>query len=273
MQTLADQTFHQIANLMHTTIGLSLNETKKPLVSARLSGRMQALGIESFDDYFRLIADSEWADELQVAVDLLTTNETYFFREPQHFDVLEREVIERKLPSLSVWSAASSYGDEAYSIAMLLSDMQRQGRVTDKWSILGTDISDRVLRKAAEGIYPSDRLRNVTPQRLKRHCLYGEGESHGLVQIQDELKAHVRFGQLNLCQPIEQLGPFDVIFLRNVLIYFDPATKCEVVERVLSQLRVGGIFFVGMAEGRVRCNTPLQTLGPGAFRKTGVPET
>jgi chemotaxis protein methyltransferase CheR len=162
---------------------------------------------------------------------------------------------------------ASSFGDEAFTIAMTLSDMQTQGRIGNDWSILGTDISDRVLKSASQGIYPEDRLRHVTPQRLKRYCLRGDGDSEGLVQMQPKLRERVRFGQLNLCRPIENLGPFDVVFLRNVLIYFDAQTKCDVVDRVLTQLKPGGLFFIGIAEGRVPCNTPLKTLAPGAFRK------
>jgi len=124
-----------------------------------------------------------------------------------------------------------------------------------------------VLRSASEAVYPEDRLRNVTPERLKRYCLRGDGASAGMVQIQDKLRERVRFGQLNLCQDIQGLGPFDVVFLRNVLIYFDAKTKSEVVDRVLTQLRPGGLFFIGTAEGRVPCSTALQTLAPGAFRK------
>jgi len=134
--------------------------------------------------------------------------------------------------------------------------------------VLGTDISDRVLRSACEAIFPEDRLRHVSEQRLKRYCLRGEGESEGLVQMHPQLRERVRFGQLNLCQPIEPIGPFDVIFLRNVLIYFDAATKRQVVDRVLAKLRPGGLFFIGTAEGRVACETPLLALAPGAFRKT-----
>lgn len=268
MQILADATFHKIATLMYDTIGLTFNDSKKPLVSSRLLARMQRLGLDGFEDYYELIAGGHDAGEFQMAIDLLTTNETYFFREPQHFDLLERELISQRPSSVSVWSAASSFGDEAYSIAMLLSDLQIQGRIGDDWSILGTDISDRVLRSASEGIYPNNRLRQVTPQRLKRYCLQGEGEADGLTLMQERIKERVRFGRLNLCQPIEELGPFDVVFLRNVLIYFDNSTKREVVDRVLSQLRVGGLFFIGMAEGRVQCNTPLQPLASGVFRKT-----
>ena len=150
---------------------------------------------------------------------------------------------------------------------MLLADMAQQGRIGSDWSVLGTDISDRVLQSAARGIFPAERLRDTAPERVKRYCLRGEGESEGLVQMSPKLRDRVRFGQLNLCEPIAGLGPFDVVFLRNVLIYFDPPTKAAVVDSVLTQLRPGGLFFIGTAEGRVPCKTPITTLAPGAFRK------
>jgi len=267
MLTLHDETFRKITGLMYSAIGLSFAAGKKPLIASRLATRVQRLGLADYEDYFALIAGNDDAGEFQVAIDLLTTNETYFFREPAHYELLQRELAHRPPRPLAVWSAASSFGDEAYSIAMLLADMQQQGRIGPDWSVLGTDISDRVLRSASTAIFPEDRLRNVSPERLKRYCLRGEGESAGLVQMQERLRERVRFGQLNLCQPVDDIGPFDVIFLRNVLIYFDAATKLEVVERVLSQLVPGGILFIGTAEGRVACKTPLQTLAPGAFRK------
>ncbi len=267
---LDDRAFRRISGLMHSAIGLSFGDNKKSLLSSRLSSRVQRLGMHSFDEYAALIESSDDGGEFQVAVDLLTTNETYFFREPAHFALLEQELVRERPRQLRVWSAASSFGDEAYSTAMLLADLALQGRIGPDWSILGTDISDRVLQSASQGIYPADRLRSVTPERLKRHCLRGEGESEGLVQINEKLREKVRFGQLNLCAPVEQLGPFDVVFLRNVLIYFDPPTKSAVVDRVLTQLRPGGLFFIGTAEGRVPCQTPLKALGPGAFRKVAA---
>ncbi|MDI1261423.1 protein-glutamate O-methyltransferase CheR [Aquabacterium sp.] len=267
MEALRDDTYRKIATLMYDAIGLSFSDSKKPLISSRLAPRIQRLGMDGFEDYFALIAGQTDAGEFQMAVDLLTTNETYFFREPAHYDLLEEEINRTRPRTLAVWSAAASFGDEAFSTAMLLADMQTQGRIGNEWSILGTDISDRVLRSATEAIYPQDRLRNVSPERLKRYCLRGDAESEGMVQIQSKLRERVRFGQLNLCQEIQGLGPFDVVFLRNVLIYFDVKTKGEVVDRVLTQLRPGGLFFIGTAEGRVACNTPLQTVIPGAFRK------
>ncbi len=267
MTALHDNTFRAIAELMHTSIGLSFAAHKKPLVASRLAPRLQRLGFDGFEDYLALIAGNDDQGEFQVAVDLLTTNETYFFREPAHYELLEQELARKRPASLRVWSAARSFGDEAYSTAMLLADLQSQGRIGNDWSILGTDISDRVLRSASQAIYPQERLRNVSPERLKRYCWRGEGEAEGLSQIQPKLREHVRFGQLNLCVPIDDIGPFDVVFLRNVLIYFDPPTKAEVVDRVLTQLRPDGILFLGTAEGRVPCRTPLKVLAPGAFRK------
>jgi chemotaxis protein methyltransferase CheR len=124
-----------------------------------------------------------------------------------------------------------------------------------------------VLRSAQAAVYPQDRLRAVSPERLRRYCLKGEGAAEGQSMIIDKLCDRVQFGQLNLCKPIEGLGPFDVIFLRNVLIYFDIPTKAAVVDRVLETLKPGGLFFLGTAEGRVKCNTPLISVQPGAFRK------
>ena len=270
MSTLAfsDREFKRISDLMYAAAGLSFNDSKKSLIQSRLATRIGRLGLSSFGEYIALLEDESHAAEFQMAVDLLTTNETYFFREPKHYDLLEKEFTERRSKTpVAIWSAASSFGDEAYSTAMLMADLQTQGRVGPDWSILGTDISHRVLMSAKEAIYPENRLRAVSPERLKRYCLRGHGDSEGQILIQDKIRERVQFGRLNLCQSVEGIGPFDVIFLRNVLIYFDVPTKIEVVDRVLATLKPGGLFFLGTAEGRVACKTLLQTVQPGAFRK------
>ena len=264
--TLSDRAFKQITTLMYDSIGLSFAISKKPLISSRLAPRIQHLGLGSFEDYAAMIEADEGV-EFQMAVDLLTSNETCFFREPAHYTLLEETLAREKPRSARVWSAASSFGDEAYSTAMLLADMAQQVRVGSDWSVLGTDISDHVLQSAARGIFPEERLRYTAPERVKRYCMRVEGESEGLVQMAPKLRERVRFGQLNLGEPIDGLGPFDVIFLRNVLIYFDPPTKAAVVDSVLTQLRPGGLFFIGTAEGRVPCKTPITAIAPGAFRK------
>ncbi|GAB4406124.1 MAG: protein-glutamate O-methyltransferase CheR [Rhodoferax sp.] len=267
---LTDAEFRRISEIMYAAVGLSFNDSKKPLIQSRLSTRIQRLGLESFAQYIALLEDESEAAEFQMAVDLLTTNETYFFREPKHYALLESELAARRSQApLRVWSAASSFGDEAYSTAMLLADLQMQGRIGPDWSILATDISHRVLLSAKEGIYPAERLRAVSPERLRRYCLRGQGQAQGQVMIQEKLRRRVQLGRLNLCQPFSGIGPFDVIFLRNVLIYFDMPTKIAVVDRVLATLKPSGLFFMGTAEGRVACKTPLQPLQPGAFRKLG----
>jgi chemotaxis protein methyltransferase CheR len=268
MLALTDVTFKRVSEIMYASIGLSFSESKKPLISSRLASRIQKIGLNSFEDYVEILEDQTQAVEFQMAVDLLTTNETYFFREPKHYELLEKELIARKSRTpLAIWSAASSFGDEAYSTAMLLSDMQRKGQIGADWSVLGTDISHRVLLSATEAVYPLDRLRYVPPEQMRRYCLEGEGAASGQVMMQDALRSHVQFGQLNLTKEISGLGPFDVVFLRNVLIYFDAPTKIAVVDRVLSTLRPNGLFFLGTAEGRVSCATPLQAILPGAYRK------
>jgi len=268
METLSETTFKKISDILYETVGLSFNGSKRSLISSRLSSRIQKIGLDSFEDYAAVLADESEAAEFQMAVDLLTTNETYFFREPKHYELLEQEFVARKSRApLAVWSAASSFGDEAYSTAMLLADMQHKGQIGPDWSILGTDISHRVLLSAKEAVYPEERLRNVPADQMRRHCLRGEEESAGQVLMQDKLRSHVQFGQLNLSKDFGDMGPFDVVFLRNVLIYFDPPTKIAVVDRVLRTLKPGGLFFMGTAEGRVNCATPITPIIPGAYRK------
>ncbi len=266
--TFSDSEFKKIGKIMYEAVGLSYNDSKKSLIQSRLAARIQKLGLGGFAHYIALLEDESQAAEFQMAVDLLTTNETYFFREPKHYELLEQELGARKSKAaLAAWSAASSFGDEAFSTAMLLSDMQIAGRIGPDWSILATDISHRVLLSAKEAVYPQDRLRAVSPDRLRRYCLKGEGPTEGQSMVVDKLRQRLQFGQLNLCKPFSGLGPFDFIFLRNVLIYFDAATKREVVDRVLATLKPGGLFFLGTAEGRVPCGTALVSVQPGVFRK------
>ncbi len=267
MRPLDADTYRRISTLMYQHVGLKLNDAKLALVASRLAPRIQQLGLDGFDEYYWRIAGIEDDGELQVAIDLLTTNETYFFREPAHFRLLEQELRTRRSRSLALWSAASSFGDEAYSLAMLLADLHAQGVIGPNFSILGTDISDRVLRSARDAVYPDVRLREVTPERLRRYCLCGEGDSEGLVKIRPELTQHVRFGRLNLCEPIENLGPFDAIFLRNVLIYFDAPSKQQIVARVVRQLRQGGWLFTGHSESLSGVSADLRQERPSMYRR------
>ena len=271
MQPLHDPTFQAFSRLMHEAIGVHFGPAKKPLVASRLAPRIQKLGLAGYEAYLDLISghggDGATGGEFQMADDLLTTNETYFFREPAHFTLIEQEIARTRPQALAAWSAASSFGDEAYSLAMLLADLQQRGQLGGDWRVLGTDISDRVLRSAIEAVYPEDRLRQVSPERLRRHCLRGSGESAGLVQVRPELRQRVRFGQLNLCLPIEDIGPFDIVMLRNVLIYFDSAAKKRIVESVVQQLRPGGLLFIGHSETLNGVTEVARPVVPTVYRR------
>ena len=182
MMHLSEQAFTGIARLMHEVAGLSFNPSKKPLIASRLAPRIQGLGLPGFEAYLQLIQSPGQQRELQVSIDLLTTNETYFFREPAHFERLEQEIKSGPRREVKVWCGASSYGDEPYTIAMVLADLCASGHVADNWSVVGTDISEKVLRHAVTGIFPLSRLQRVSPQRLKRYCLRGDDEAEGLVK-------------------------------------------------------------------------------------------
>jgi len=265
LQELRESTCVRLAELMQEAVGLSFSTARRALVASRLAPRLQRLGLDSYDAYVALIAGAEGAAERQLAIDLLTTGDSHFFRESAHFDLLESELSRLRLPRLRLWSAAAGFGDEAYSLAMLLADLQRAGRIGADWSILGTDVSGRALRAGFEAIYAEDRLRQLTPERLRRYGVRGKEGSAGLIQMQAALRERVDFMRLDLRQPVGELGIFDAVFLRHALLYFDASTRRAVVARVLAQLRPGGLFFIGAGEDLSPAG--LQKLAPGAFRK------
>lgn len=263
---ITDQEFAQFQRFIYEAAGISLSSAKKALVSGRLAKRLQQYRFGSYAEYFRLLASGEAPAEVQTAVDLLTTNETYFFREPGHFDLLrEQAVAARSLSQpFRVWSAASSSGEEAYSIAMVLADCLDGG----PWEVIGSDISARVLQHACTGHYSTERTQHIPPAYLRRFCLKGIGVQQGTLLMERSLRSRVEFMQVNLNAPLPQLGAFDVIFLRNVLIYFSAETKRRVVARVLSLLKPGGHFCIGHSESLNDITDAVRPLAPSMYRKS-----
>lgn len=261
--SLSDREFAGFQRLIRSVAGISLAPTKKALVAGRLARRLKHHGLSSYAEYHRLLDAQQ--DERQIAVDLLTTNETYFFREPRHFDFLRERVLPAhpRERTLRVWSAACSSGEEPYSIAMLLAE--RGGE--RPWEIVASDISTRVLDIAQRGIYALDGVRGMTPELLRRHCLKGTGAQEGLFAVDPALRRRVSFLQVNLNAPLPELGEFDLIFLRNVLIYFEPQTKREVVARLQTRLRRGGHLFVGHSESLNGLVEGLQPVVPAIYRR------
>jgi chemotaxis protein methyltransferase CheR len=264
LPVMSDAEFAQFQRFIHEAAGISLGSPKKAMVAARLAGRVQSCGAKSYGEYLRLLKDGGAQQELQTAVDLLTTNETYFFREPKHFDFL-REILtgQAGARALRVWSAAGSSGEEAYSIAMLLEDCLPGS----PWEVVASDISTRVLERARTGHYSMARTNHMPPGYLRRFCLSGRGPQAGTLLIERSLRSRVRFLQVNLNATLPPLGQFDVVFLRNVLIYFDMRTKQQVVRRVLDTLRPGGWLFIGHTETLSGVCETLERVSPAIFRK------
>jgi chemotaxis protein methyltransferase CheR len=264
-RSISEAEYAQFKRFIFDAAGISLGASKQALVMGRLAKRLAHHGLERFGEYFELLAAGTEPGEVQIAVDLLTTNETYFFREARHLELLRERAAATRQPGqpYRVWSAASSSGEEAYSIAMVLDD----GLASAPWEVLGTDISSRVLHSAARAVYPMERARHLPPAYLRRYCLKGTDEHTGCLLIAPALRGRVRFSQVNLNVPLPHLGSFDAIFLRNVMIYFSDDTKRQVVARVLSALKPGGLFFVGLSESLNGLSETVLPIAPSVYRK------
>lgn len=264
---ISDAEFDGVRRFIRDAAGIHLSSAKKALVCSRLDKRLAACQAASYNDYLHIVSDAANAAERQTAIDLLTTNETYFFREPAHFKALADHA-RRRLPHqqapLRAWSAASSSGEEAFSMAMTLADVLGPR----PWEVLGTDISSRVVAQACAAQYPLARASRVAPEHLKRYCLKGVGTQAGKIKMAQSLRDRVRFAQANLMRPLPELGTFDVIFLRNVLIYFDPAGKAAVVGNVIARLRPGGLLCVGQAESLQGIRHGLVAVAPSVYRRS-----
>lgn len=264
-------------DLIRSITGISLPPSKVQMIDQRLRRRVVAFGLPDTEAYLeRLLGGDLPGDELRTVIDLITTNTTSFFREADHFDFLvdhiAAEIAARSTPArtarLKLWSAASSEGAEAFTAAMVLEEGRRKGMVFD-YAILGTDISQRMLDRAEAAIYGNDQLSTVPPDLLRRYFLSSRDPSvAGKSRVVPELRRRVRFRHLNLMDdsyPVDR--DVDVIFLRNVLIYFDPTDKERVVDRLARHLKPGGYLLVGHAESMVVRNDNLRQMKPTIFRK------
>jgi chemotaxis protein methyltransferase CheR len=252
--------------LFQRYIGLHLPFSKKALLCSRLSQRLSELGLSSLEQYYALISGPQQQLERQRAIDLITTNETYFFREPDHFVCLRDDILPGLSPQqpLQIWSAASATGEEAYSIAMLLAQYRRH----QPWSVFASDISQRVLTFARRGLYPMVRGEHIPDDYLSQYCLRGVDEYEGHFLVAESLRKRVCFAQRNLLDlPAQMDQQFDVVFLRNVIIYFDFPTKVEVLRSVARKLKPGGWLLVGHSESLHGMQLDLQMVAPSVYRR------
>jgi chemotaxis protein methyltransferase CheR len=262
---ITDQEFALFQRLIYKIAGISLSDAKKVLLVGRLAKRLRQHELATFTAYYRMLASGDYPEEVQIMVDLLTTNETYFFREPQHFQFLRDEIVgKRHGPGMfRVWSAASSSGEEAYSIAMTLAEA-----LDTPWEIVGSDISTQVLERANTGHYSLARTEGIPPGYMRKYCLKGVRSHAGSFLIAPELRQKIRFYQINLMHPVDaDIGEFDVIFLRNVMIYFDPETKTRVVHNLLPRLKTGGHLIIGHSETLNGITERVVSVRPTIYRK------
>lgn len=270
---LSAKDFGRLSRFIYDTCGIKMPEVKKTMLEARLQKRLRSLGMQRFSDYCDYLFSNEGqAQELVPMIDMVTTNKTDFFREPEHFDFLTQKLLPewiRHFPGqkFSIWSAGCSSGEEPYTMAMVLTDFSESHPGFD-FQILATDISTRVLEKAKNGIYPEPLVEPVPLSMKKKYLLRSKDRASGLVRIVPELREKIRFRRLNFMDADfgmrEQL---DVIFCRNVIIYFDRPTQEGLLQRFHRQLKPGGFIFMGHSETLSGLDVALTSVYPTVYRK------
>lgn len=261
---LKDNEFRKFSSLMYDLAGINLSDKKKGLVENRLAKRIRYFDLKSYTEYFNMVLEDKL--ELQIMVNLLTTNETHFFRQRGHFEFLNEVIFPKANKNLSIWSAASSNGAEGYSIAMLLDNYTKKNVLS--WNVLLSDINEDELSLARNGVYPFKYTKDIPKGFLKNYCLKGvDSESEKFI-IKDKLKNNLSFMKINLNNILPtNIGLFDVIFLRNILIYFDNEKKKHIVENVLQKLKKGGYLFIGHSETLNNITTMVKSVQPTIYEK------
>lgn len=265
-------------DLIYEKSGINLGQEKLDLVRARLSKRLRKLGLTSFDDYFDMVTRrDETGHELITAIDLLTTNKTDFFREREHFNMISEKIIPGWISDagrfggkkLRCWCAACSSGEEPYSLALTLLGIPS---FMEAWDvrILASDLSTRVLRAASAGVYSKDRLDSLSGDQITRYFEKADGDKY---RVKEKVKRYIAFRHHNLITgkfPFE--GKLDLVFCRNVMIYFDEPTKATLVANLANMLKPGGYLFVGMSESLQRISAGLTYVAPSVYQKSaGAP--
>ncbi len=266
-----DQDLARLRELIYRHTGIHMAENRRDLIYGRLSRRLRTLGLDSFADYCRLIEDGH-EEELEHFRNAVTTNLTAFFRERHHFEYLADELLPELVRAkgaerrLRFWSAGCSTGEEPYSLAMVLRESLPDFQQWDV-RILATDLDSQVLGRAEQGVYEIQNIERVLGPRLKRWFLRGSGPFQGKARVKPELREMVQFRQLNLMDAWPMKGPFDAIFCRNVLIYFDKETQKRLFERFAALLPMGGNLFIGHSESPLDLTDRFELIGKSVYRR------
>lgn len=263
--------FECVRALVKKNAGIKLADTKREMVYGRLVRRVRRLGLGSFFEYCELL-EEDGSDEIVHLVNAITTNLTSFFREPHHFEYLGTTVMPMLLKRneqtrrIRIWCAGCSTGEEPYSIAMVVKEKLPLG---ERWEvkILATDIDSNVLNKASRGIYPAEGMERISERRLKRWFRKGTGAQTGMIKLNPDLRDMISFRRLNLMEPWPMRGPFDVVFCRNVVIYFDKSTQKILFDRLADTLVGDGQLFIGHSESLFRVSDRFELLGNTIYRR------
>ncbi|MDR5736898.1 MULTISPECIES: CheR family methyltransferase [unclassified Caballeronia] len=259
--------FARIRELIHRRAGISLSDHKRDMAYSRLARRLRACGLDTFKEYLDRLESNDDSAEWEAFVNALTTNLTAFFRESHHFPILA-DFAKRRQQPVSVWCSAASTGEEPYSIAMTLVEALGE-QAARHCTVYASDIDSQVLARADAGVYSLDQVKAMPVERLKRFFLKGKGAQAGLVKVRPELRAMVNFGRVNLTDArYDVKGPFDAIFCRNVMIYFDKPTQGQVLSRFEPLMKPGGLLFAGHSENFTYVSQAFRLRGQTVYELT-----
>jgi chemotaxis protein methyltransferase CheR len=270
---LKDSDFEKISKLVYEQCGINLHEGKKELVKARLGKRLREGNYKSFRDYCQYVTTAEGKDELIEMIDSISTNLTSFFREESHFTrlrVIVSSIMEKSgprgfIPKFNVWSAGCSTGEEPYTIAITIKETTGMRPIDAR--IFATDISTKVLRVAEAAIYPAERVKKISASVLGKYFQIGTGRSEGYYRAKRDIKDMITFQRFNLMEKFPSESNFDVIFCRNVMIYFDKNTQTHLVNKYYGSLKKDGYFFVGHSESLTGLKHSFKYIEPSVYQK------
>lgn len=275
-QQLTVQQFNRISSFMEKTTGIKLPESKRSMIQARLANRLKVLNFENYSQYIDFVFSSQEhaTEEITMMIDLLTTNLTHFFREQTHFDFMEQSVlptlVKEGITKPEIWSAGCSSGEEPYTLSIVMREFMRNnpGKFSD-YSILATDISTRILSKAIDALYPIDAVEKLPYAIKKQYFLKSKDPNKPFAKPKAEIRNKVKFERLNFMDSAFRIQPKkNIIFCRNVLIYFDKPTQLEVIGKLIDCLVPGGFLFLGHSETIFGSNFPVKTVSTTVFQKT-----
>lgn len=275
-EKLSKGLFKKLSSFVNEELGIKMHERKKVMLEARLRKRLRALNMDTFKEYAEYVFSPEGFDhEVIHLLDVVTTNKTDFFREPKHYDVLNERVIPdlvgKKRPGepIKVWSAGCSSGEEPYTLAIVFSEYERKHKVNLNFSIHATDVSTHVLYKALDAVYKEHTIDGVPKDMKKRYFLRSRDRDRRIVRVTKELRDRVSFSRVNFMDPrFDVERDFDIVFCRNVMIYFDRPTQAGVINRICRHIREGGYLFMGHSETLMGIEAPLRQIVSTVYYRT-----